>query len=170
MTSKKSNAFLKHTQSNNLATFTFNTSNTYEMPVALLTSDIQQFESVLTFAAKLIELEKSLSDDYIKGTVFADYIKSIELKHAELVSNLEKQSSSEITQKLSGLVQTISEKDLSFNDQIKQLRADYELQIKNLSKEKKKMEEDATAIKQELELTLQKELKALRKQLSEKES
>ena len=170
MGSNQINAFISHKISGNLSIFSFNTSNSYEMPVSLLTSDIQQFESVLTFAARLINLEQNLSDEYVKDTIFADYSKTIQANHAEALVNLEKQASSDMASKLSGLVQTISEKDTLFNEQVNKLRSDYDQQIKNLLKEKKKLEDDATATKLEIETSLQKEIKTLRKQITEKDT
>jgi len=152
-------AFVSYTVSDELSVFTFNTNRSYQMPVSLLTSDIEQFERILNFSSKLIDLEKSLSDDYIKETVFADYMKTLETK-----------SSLELMNKLSGLIQTISDKEIAFNEQIKKVRSDHEREISVISRDKKKLEDDATAIKRDLEQGLDRELKSLRKQICDKDA
>jgi hypothetical protein len=163
------NAFISHKRSGELSIFTFNTNVTYEMPVALLTSDINQFQNTLTFAAKLIEYERSLSDEYVKGTIFTDYIKKLEEKHSSELITLEKSHSSEITSRLSDIIQSLSDKEIYYSDQIRQLRLEYDQQIKTLKKDKQKVEDDATATKIELENIFEKEIKTLRKQLTDKE-
>jgi hypothetical protein len=152
-------AFVSHNVSDDMSVFSFNTNRSYEMPVSLLTSDIEQFQSVLTFAAKLIDLEKSVSDDYIKESIFSEYVKTMESK-----------TSLELMNKLSGLIKNISDKEIAFNEQIQQMRSEYEKELKLILKEKKKIEDDATAIKQEVEQRSDKEIRTLRKQLSEKDS
>jgi hypothetical protein len=165
----KKSAFVSHKKTQDCYTFTFNTESTYEMPVAILTSEIKQFQGVLTFAAKLIELENSLSTDYIKDTLFAEYVKKLEGQHAADVELIKKNGEDEISSKISGLVHLISEKEKVFSEQTRELHSDYSQQIKNLSREKAKIEDAANATKQEIEANLQKEIKGLRKQLSDKE-
>jgi hypothetical protein len=157
------NAFISQKRSGKLSIFTFNTSNEYEMPITLLTSDIIQFQNALTFSSKLIEYEKSLSDEYIKGTIFTDYIKTLEERHSSELINLEKSQSSEITSRLSSIMQSLSDKELYYSDQIQQLKSDYEQQLKGLKKEKQKLEDDATATKTEIENKFEKEIKNLKK-------
>lgn len=155
-------AFVSHAISDDMSVFSFNTNRSYEMPISLLTSDIEQFQNVLTFAAKLIDLEKSVSDDYIKESIFSEYVKTMESK-----------TSLELMNKLSGLIKNISDKEIAFNEQIQQIqqmRSEHEKELKLILKEKKKIEDDATAIKQEVEQRSDKEIKNLRKQISEKDS
>lgn len=163
-------AFISHRKTSDCYTFTFNTECTYEMPVAILTSDIKQFQGVLTFAARLIELENSLSTEYIKDTLFAEYVNKIEDQHTRQLELVKQDGVDEVSSKMSGLVNLISEKEKTFSEQIRELHSDYSQQIKNLSREKTKLEGDATAAKEEIEANLQKEIKALRKQLSDKEA
>jgi len=163
-------AHISHKSSGKLSIFKFNTENTYEMPVAILTSDIQQFQSVLTFAAKLIDQEKTLSTEYIKDTLFADYVKKLEDKHAKDIEILKQGELDEISSKLNPLIQLISEKERDFNEQLKQVKNEHIQNIKSLTKEKLILEQDATAAKQEVETSLQKEIKQIRKQLAEKEA
>jgi ribosome recycling factor len=148
----------------------FNVNNTYEVPVSLLTTDISQFQTALDFSAKLIDLQQSLSDDFIKSSVYQDYIKSIETKHNQDILTVEKNASDNFNSRLSDIIQTITDKQRDFNEQIASIRKDYDNQIKSLLKEKKVVEDDATATKQDLENSFQKELRNLKKQLAEKDS
>jgi hypothetical protein len=150
--------------------FKFKTNSTFIMPSAIISSDIEQFQSVLTFAAKLIDLEKSLSTDYIKQTLFADYVNKLEEKHAKDLELLRISGSNETTSKLAPLIELISEKETQYNNNILQIKEEYSQQIKLLTKEKSKLECEATAAKQEVEERLQKDIRSLRKQLSERDA
>ena len=148
----------------------FNINTSYEVPVSLLTSDINQFQTALNFSARLIDLQKSLSDDFVKSTVYQEYMKTVETKHSEELSYVEKSASENFNARLSDIIQTITDKQQAFNSQIDNVRSEYDAQIKSITKEKKKLEDDATAAKTELETTLQKEIRLLRKQIAEKDS
>lgn len=170
MDSFKKTAFISHKHSKPYSTFTFHTENTYEMPMEIVTSDILKFQSVITFAARLIEQEKTLSTEYIKDTIFADYVKNIEDKHAKEIEEIKKTKSEEISSKLSPLIHLISEKEKEYSESIKQLRSEYDQQLKIINKQKSKLEEDATAAKNDLEINFQKEIKLLRKQIIERDA
>jgi hypothetical protein len=162
-------AFAGKTRVGKITVVKFNVSNTYDIPVSLLTSDMNQFQTALNFSAKLIDLQKSLSDDFIKSSIYEEYTKNIEGKHAEEISLVEKSASDKFSSKLSDIIQTITDKQQDFNSQINTLRSDYDEQIKAINKEKKKLEDDATATKMELEASLQKEIRLLKRQISEKD-
>ena len=170
MESVKKNAFLSQKQMNGNSILKFKAETTYQMPMAILTSDIQQFQSVLNFSAKLIDLEKSLSTDYIKETLFADYVKKLEETHAKDLESLRVLSSSETTSKLSSLIDLLSEKESHYNKQLFQIKDEHSQQIKLLLKDKSKLEDEATAAKQDIEERLQKDIRILRKQLSERDA
>jgi len=150
--------------------FKFKTFSNFIMPQAIMTSDMKQFESVLTFAAKLIDLEKSLSTEYIKETLFADYVNKLEEKHAKDLELLKISGSDETTSKLSSLVNLLSEKEAYYNKQLVQIKDEHTQQIKILIKEKSKLEDEATSAKQDVEERLQKDIRTLRKQLSERDA
>ena len=147
----------------------FNVNSSYEIPLSLLTADVNQFEVALNFSARLIDLQKSLSDDFVKSTVYEDYMKTIENNHSEELSQVEKSASEKFGSRLSEIIQTITDKQQLFNLQIEAVRNDSDAQIKALAKEKKKIEDAATATKIEIEASLQKEIHLLRKQLAEKD-
>ena len=138
--------------------------------MSLINCDIYQFQTALNFSAKLIDLQKSLSDDFVKSSVYEDYIKSIECKHSEELSLVEKNASDKFSSRLSDIIQAITDKQQEFNSQINAVRSDYDEQIKVINREKKKLEDDATATKIELETSLQKEIRLLKRQVSEKDS
>jgi hypothetical protein len=165
-----STAYISRKRHGNNSVIKFNINHSYEMPVSLLTSDIPQFQSVLTFAARLIDLQKSLSDDFIKTSVYEGYVKELENKHLEQLNTLEKNATDNLTARLSDIIQSVTDKQQMFNNQMHDMRNEYETQIKIISKEKKKLEDDATAAKAELETSLQKEIRLLKKQISEKDS
>lgn len=144
----------------------FNVSNSYEMPVELLTSHILQFQYALTFASKLIEREKSITDEFTRESMFAEYLKDVKHDHSLELIQAEKKSLYE----LSPLLQRVSEMERSTTEQIEEIRRDYEQQIKALQKTNKVYETDALALKTELELTLQRELKIQQKRIAELES
>uniref|UniRef100_A0A6C0DJL4 DUF2130 domain-containing protein n=1 Tax=viral metagenome TaxID=1070528 RepID=A0A6C0DJL4_9ZZZZ len=148
----------------------FITDSSYELPVALVTCDINQFQIALNFSARLIDLQKSLSDDFIKSSVYQEYMKEIESKHKDELTQIEKSASENFGTRLSGIIQSITDKQQEFNTQMQSLRSEHDMQLKILMKEKKKFEEDATAAKSEVETTLQKEIRILKKQIAEKET
>jgi len=163
-------ALISHKPTRKYHIFKFNTLSTFIMPPAIISSDILQFQSVLTFAAKLIELEKSLSTEYIKENLFADYVNKLEEKHAKDLEILKTSGSNETTSKLASLIELISEKEMQYNNNLLQIKDEYNQQIKLLNKEKSKLEAEATAAKQDLEERLQKDIRTLRKQLSERDA
>jgi len=170
MTSEIMSAYAGRKRVGKNSVIKFNVKPTYEVPVCLLTSDISQFQSALDFSARLIELQKSLSDDFIKSSVYQDYMKSIETKHTNELLEAEKTASDNFGSKLSEIIQTITDKQREFNDQMDSVRKECDIQVKTILKDKKRLEDDATAAKLELETTLQKEIRNLKKQLAEKDS
>ena len=169
MNSEYTSAYAGRKSMGKMSIIKFNVNASYDVPVSLLTSDINQFQTALIFSAKLIDLQKSLSDDFVKSTVYEDYIKSIENKHAEELSQVETSASEKFGDRLSEIIQTITEKQQAFNYQMDTLRSDNDAQIKAILKEKKKAEDDATATKLEIEATLERDIRILRKQLAEKD-
>lgn len=170
MSSDEVPAFAGKNRVGKISIVKFNISNNYEIPMSLINCDIYQFQTALNFSAKLIDLQKSLSDDFVKSSVYEDYIKSIECKHSEELSLVEKNASDKFSSRLSDIIQAITDKQQEFNSQINAVRSDYDEQIKVINREKKKLEDDATATKIELETSLQKEIRLLKRQVSEKDS
>jgi hypothetical protein len=167
---KNFNAFISREQVGEVSLITFNVSNSYEMPVQLLTSHISQLESILSFGAKLIDMEKSMTDQYARDLLFADYRKEIEAKHSQELRLLEKQSVTDTSTRLSGLLQRILDLEKSNSESLDAIRREYEARIKQLQKDKGQIESESATAKSELESGLQKEMRALRKRSAELES
>ena len=159
-------AFLSRQQVGEYSRVSFNVSNSYEMPVELFTSHILQFQHALTFASKLIEREKSITDEFTRESMFSEYLKGVKHDHSLELIQAEKKSLYE----LSPLLQRVSDMERSTTEKIEEIRRDYEQQIKTLQKTNKVYETDALALKAELELTLQKELKIQQKRIAELEA
>lgn len=158
-------AFISREQTGDLSIVSFNISNSYEMPIQLLTSHISQFQSILQFAAKLIDMEKLIEDEYTKDILFAQYLKAIEEKHLSQLNAVEKQSASDVTTRLIPLIQQINLIEQSKTDLLEKTKREYDLQVKTLTREKESIESE----KKDLELTLQKENKLFQKKITELE-
>lgn len=159
-------AFISRQNVGEYSRLSFNVSNSYEMPVELFTSHIIHFQHALTFASKLIEREKSITDEFTRESMFAEYLKDVKERHSEELVQAEKKSLYE----LSPLLQRVTEMERLTREQIEEIRRDYEQQIKVLQKANKSVEADALTLKSELEATLQKELKLQQKRIAELES
>ena len=144
----------------------FNVSNTYEMPVQLLTSHVVQFQKVLTFAATLIQHENNITHEFTKQALFDDYLKDVQLTHALDISRAEKKSLAE----LSPLLDRITLAERASADTIESIRRDYEQQIKTLLKTNKALESDSDTLRADSEALQQKETKALLKRIADLES
>ena len=164
------NTFISREQVGDFSILSFNVSNSYEMPVSLLTSHILQFQNVLTFASKLIDREKSITDEYTRDSLFADYLKGIKQLHANELSDIQQRSITEITTKIGPLVQQLSEKDRIITERLDEQRREYEQQIKALQKSQKSVEAELESVRRETGAELDRELKSFRKKVAQLES
>jgi len=153
-------AFLSRSSSDlpNKSTVTFQIDNIYEIPLTLMTSHISQFQSVLTFAAKLLDLEKSVEDEFTRDHLFSEYLKDIQLKHSQDILSLEKRALSESTTMISPLLQKMDE-----------MRREYDLQIKALQKSNQLLQSDIASTKAESEAASIRDVKQLQKRIAELE-
>lgn len=166
----KIQTFISRETSGDIDILSFNVSNSYDMPVSLLTSHILQFQNTLTFASKLIEREKSITDEYTRESLFAEYLKDIKQVHANELSEIQQRSITEITSKIGPLVQQLSEKDRNLTDRLDEQRREYEQQIKVLQKSQKSVEVELESVKRESSAELDRELKVFRKKVAQLES
>ena len=166
----KIHTFISRESAGDVDILSFNVSNSYDMPVSLLTSHISQFQNALTFASKLIEREKSITDEYTRDSLFAEYLKDIKEVHANELSEIQQRSITEITSKIGPLVQQLSEKDRNLSDHLDEQRREYEQQIKLLHKSQKSVEAELESVKRESSAELDRELKAFRKKVAQLES
>ena len=142
----------------------------YKIPDAIIKSDITQMQMAFDFSARLLDLRDSISDDYIKNTVYQDQIKIVEEEYTKQLAQFEKKSSEDFSSKLSTILEDTSAKQKAFDSNISSIKSEYESKIKDMLKQMKKAEDEATATKADLESDLQKEIKALKKQIEEKQS
>jgi myosin heavy subunit len=163
-------AFYSQEYVNRNTVLSFYTSRSFTLPDDLRTCSIEQFQTVLLFAAKLLQLEKTISDEFTRDSLFAEYLKDINQKHSEQLAATEKKSTLEISSKLSPLVSKISEIEDQHRDTVLEIKKDYELQIKSLQKSKSTLESDLNAIKSDLKSEFTKESKTLSKRISELEA
>jgi hypothetical protein len=148
----------------------FYTFRSFTLPDDLRTCSIEQFQTVLVFAAKLLQLEKTISDEFTRDSLFAEYLKDINQKHSEQLAATEKKSILEISSKLSPLVSKISEIEDCHKDALLEIKKEYELQIKALQKSKSVLESDLNSSKSDLKSEFAKESKVLSKRISELEA
>jgi len=163
-------AFYSQEHVNQNTVISFYTSRSFTLPNDLRTCSIEQFQTVLLFAAKLLQLEKTISDEFTRDSLFAEYLKDINQKHSEQLATSEKKSALEISSKLSPLVSKISEIEDQHRETILEIKKDYELQIKSLQKAKLILESDLNSTKSDLKSEFAKESKALSKRISELEA
>ena len=163
-------AFCSQEQVNRNTIIRFYTSRSFCLPDELRTCSIEQFQTVLLFAAKLLQLEKTISDEFTRDSLFAEYLKDINQKHSEQLATAEKKSALEISSKLSPLVSKISEIEDQHRDTLLDIKKEYEVQIKALQKSKSTLESDINSLKSELKSEFAKEAKTLSKRISELEA
>ena len=170
MDTNKLCSYIGHKKSGKLSVYSFNTDQSYNIPVAIMTSNVEEFQKALTFSAKLIELEKTLPEEYVKEILVADHIKQLEKKYSEDISRIERVQATDMLSRFANITESLSEKERYYTEQIKQIHSDYAQQIKRITRDKELVEENATAAKQEVEANLQKEIKQVKKLLAEKET
>jgi len=125
-------AFVSRLASDELSTLQFQISNSYEMPVSLLTSHISQFQNVLTFASKLIEHEASIRDEFIRESMFAEYLKNVKLEHEKDILRVQADSTRTFSSDLMRANQSASEEISSLRRELRSAQS----QIDSLQKDK----------------------------------
>ena len=128
-------AFVSREQINQLSLLTFCSTNDYQIPDQLLSCSIPQFQKILTFASKLLDLEKDLENEYTRNMLFAEYLKDIKEKHSDELINIEKKSSSDMNNKLHSLVTKISEMESTYKSSLSESESKYEQQLKATQKQ-----------------------------------
>lgn len=149
---KETISFVSRQQINGAAVLTFDVEPAFHPPENIMTCSVLQFQNVLTFASKLIGMEESLSDEYTRDSLFAQYLKDIKEGHSNELSEREKQ---------------VSER---YTSEISEVRSDYEKQLKELKKSKTAIESEMASSRVELESAHRKEMRAITKRLGELEA
>jgi len=156
-------AFHSIKKENHINILSFTTEMVYEIPPSILSCNIRKFQQVLTFASKLIDVEESLEEEYIRTTLFAEYLKDIKQKHAQELSSIEKQVILDMTSKIKPLVDTISDIEKNHAKILSDSKDEYEKQIKAIKKGNTQLESDRNE-------QYEKEMRTLTKRVSELES
>jgi hypothetical protein len=145
-------SFASRQQIKDTAVLTFYVEPSFHPPENIMNCSILQFQNVLTFASKLIGMEESLTDEYTRDSLFAEYLKDIKENHSAELSEREKQVSGRYTSEIS------------------ELRSDYEKQLKELKKSKATIESELASSRTELESAHKKEIRTITKRLVELEA
>jgi hypothetical protein len=157
------NAFISRNTNNKSCTLSFQIDLDYEIPTQILNCNVLKFQKVLTFASKLINVEESLQEEYIRTTLFAEYLKDIKQKHTQELAALEKQVISDMTSKIKPLIDTISDIERNHVKALSDSKDEYEKQIKAIKKSNIQTESDKAE-------QYDKELRTLSKRVSELEA
>jgi hypothetical protein len=163
-------AFLSREQLDNLSIITFSINNTFQIPQLLLSCDTLQFEKVLSFASKLLDLENDLTDDYKRNILFAEYLKTVEERHSTERLEAEKKSVADMSSSISPLISKISDIERSYKLSLSEVKSESEQQIKASQKVKAALESELQTTRTELEVQHQRETKAMAKRISELEA
>lgn len=162
-------AFVSRTNTSTLSNLTFQVNPDYEMPISLLTSHISQFQTVLSFASKLIELEGSLVDDFTRNALFAEYLKGIEQKHTTDLLEAEKRILSESTGMITPLFKKLTDLESSHKKEMERKEEEYSQQIRLLQKTIQGLESTAATSKGEIESAYQRETRQLQRRIADLE-
>jgi len=142
-------AFISRAASDGLTTLQFQISNSYEMPVSLLTSHISQFQNVLSFASKLIDHEASVTDEFIRESMFSEYLKGIKLEHERALTKAQADSTRTFSSDLMRANQSASE------------------EISNLRRELRVSQSQIESLQKDKASDIERECKALRKTITD---
>jgi hypothetical protein len=163
-------SYIGKKQIGKLSILKFYVDNNYKIPEIFMRSDVSQMQIAFDFSARLLDLHNSLSDDYVKSTFYTNQMKLVEDEYNKQLIQIEKKSSEEFSGRLTGILDSITEKQKAFDSNMSSVRNEYENKIRDLTREMKKIEGDATAAKLDLESLLQKDIKVLKKQIAEKDT
>jgi hypothetical protein len=163
-------AFLSREQADSLAIISFSITNTFQIPDNLLSCDINQFQNVLLFASKLLDLENDLTDDYKRNILFAEYLKDVEQKHSAELLDAEKRSVTDMSSSIGPLLTKISELEKSYKQSLSEVKAESDQQVRASQKIRAALESEIQSTRSELELQHQRETKAMSKRISELEA
>lgn len=163
-------AFCSQEYVNRSTVISFYTSRTFNLPDNLRNCSITQFQNVLLFGSKLLQIEESVADEFTRDSLFAEYLKDINQKHSEQLLSAEKKSIMEYSSKVSSLVSKSCEIEDAHKETIVELKREYDQQLKTLQKIKLSLESDLLTTKNDLQTAHAKETKALSKRNAELEA
>ena len=159
---------IESTQTHQIASFFLE--NGYHLPDIMSTCSVQQFQSVITFASKLLQSELDISDNYTKAAIFSKFSEEIQLKHNKEIAALEKHSILDLATKITPIVNKVSEMQGQYVSDLADAKRDFEKQIKELKKSNSILESELTSNRAEIESAFKKDAKVLSKRISELEA
>jgi hypothetical protein len=165
-----SRAFASRDSIGETAIVTFHLDRDFIIPANIVNANIKQFQNVLMFASKLIDMEVSLTDEYTRTNIFSEYLKDIEQKHSQELLLTERQSINTMASKLEPLISKISQLENSHISIVDQLKSAHEQELKSLEKSKRTIEYESATFKSEVQIAHQKDISALRNKLVDQEA
>jgi hypothetical protein len=147
----------------------FTVSETFRVSETLTRCTKEQFESSLHFAMSLIDIETSLSDEYTRKHIFADYLKEIEKKHQDQLTSVHSEYMLKLSTSLSPLISKLQEMESSYSLRETAMKQDYEQRLKILQKSHDSLESEHLQSENDIEQAFKKEEKGLRKRICELE-
>lgn len=162
---KKTPCFLSFNQ----GILSFKVSETFKLSETLTTCTKEQFESSLHFALTLVDIESSLSDEYTRKEIFAEYLKDINKKHEEELSSLHSDYMSKMSTSMLPLLSKIQEIESSYSTSLNATKQEYEQRLKILQKSHDSLESEHLQSENDIEQTFKREEKGLRKRICELE-
>ena len=141
----------------------FQTRHGFSLPSTLINASISNFESVLEFSSKLLDLHKDLETQYAKQTFFADLLRDLHNSHSAELESIRSEASSSVTKQIAPLVLQMTTLEQQKKAQIDEYKSEYEKKIKELEKKYKSLDQEYSIFKRESEEDKAKELKTLQK-------
>ena len=163
-------AFSSRENIGEISIISFHSDTCFELPKEIMTCSIEEFQRVLCFASKLLQMQESLSDEYSRTTLFAEYLKDVEQKQSQDLLNLQRQSVKDMATTIQPLVSKISELEEGHKNALSTMKHEYETQIRVLQKAAAVAESDMNQSKLESESTIKRESRVLSKRISELEA
>ena len=148
----------------------FQTRHGFSLPSTIINASISDFESVLEFSSKLLDLHKDLETQYAKQTFFADLLRDLHNSHSAELESIRSEASSSVTKQIAPLVLQMTTLEQQKKAQIDEYKSEYEKKIKELEKKYKSLDQEYSIFKRESEEDKAKELKTLQKKNKELES
>jgi len=163
-------AFASRDSIGDTAIVTFHLDRDFIIPPNIVNANIKQFQNVLIFASKLIDMEVSLTDEYTRTNIFAEYLKDIEQKHSQELLLTERRAIDSMVSKIEPLISKNSQLEKSHTSEIDEIKSIYQQELKTLEKANRIIESESAAFKSEIQLAHQKDIITLRNKIADQEA
>ena len=148
----------------------FQTRHGFSLPSTLLNTSVSEFESVLEFSSKLLDLHKDLESQYAKETFFADLLRDLHDSHKAELEAVRSEASTSVSKQIAPLLVQMTALEQQKKAQLDEYKSEYDKKLKELEKKYKTLEQEYTSFKRESEEDKAKEIKTLQKKNKELES